>query len=94
MESRAYFSALHLLGIARSIAMLAARRKEKFIFKESAMNVRLLAFLIASCGLAGGSIRGFAGTPPNQDQNQGQQTVEPMESRLSPATQTRFTLWR
>jgi outer membrane protein OmpA-like peptidoglycan-associated protein len=43
------------------------------------MNVRLLAFLIASCGLAGGFTRGFAGAPPNQDQNQGQQTVEPME---------------
>ena len=43
------------------------------------MNVGLLALLIASCGLAGGSTRGFAGAPPNQDQNQGQQTVEPME---------------
>jgi outer membrane protein OmpA-like peptidoglycan-associated protein len=43
------------------------------------MKVRLLAFLIASCGLAGGFTRGFAGAPPNQDQNQGQQTVEPME---------------
>jgi len=43
------------------------------------MNVRLLALLIASCGLAGGSTIDFAGTPPNQDQNQGQQTVEPME---------------
>jgi len=43
------------------------------------MNVRLLALLIASCGLAGGSTIDFAGTPPNQDQNQRQQTVEPME---------------
>lgn len=43
------------------------------------MNVRLLVLLIASCGLTGGSTRGFAGTPPNQDQGQGQQTVEPME---------------
>ena len=32
------------------------------------MNLRLLALLIASCGLAGGFTRGFAGVPPNQDQ--------------------------
>jgi hypothetical protein len=43
------------------------------------MNVRSLALLIARCGLAGGFTRGFAGAPPNQEQNQGQQTVELME---------------
>jgi outer membrane protein OmpA-like peptidoglycan-associated protein len=42
------------------------------------MNVRILALLIAICGLAGGSTSGFARTLLNQEQNQGQQTVEPM----------------
>jgi outer membrane protein OmpA-like peptidoglycan-associated protein len=44
------------------------------------MNVRMLALLIAICGLAGGSTRGLARTLPNQEQDQGQQpTVEPMD---------------
>jgi hypothetical protein len=43
------------------------------------MNVRMLALLIAACGLAGGFTRGLAGTLPNQDQNQGQRTVEPTD---------------
>lgn len=44
------------------------------------MNVRMLALLIAICGLAGGSTKGLARALPNQDQNQGQQpTVEPMD---------------
>jgi hypothetical protein len=44
------------------------------------MNVRMLALLIAICGLAGGSNKGLARALPNQDQNQGQQpTVEPMD---------------
>lgn len=42
------------------------------------MNVRMLALLIAICGL--GSTKGLARALPNQDQNQGQQpTVEPMD---------------
>jgi len=44
------------------------------------MNVRVLALLIASCGLAGGFTRGFAGVPPNQDQ----QTVEPAQEAARP----------
>src|ERR1700730_5919829 len=80
MESRAYSSAVHMLGIARSIAgCLQQAGKRNLDVKESAMNVRLLALLIASCGLAGGFTRGFAEALPNQDQNQNQQTVEPME---------------
>jgi outer membrane protein OmpA-like peptidoglycan-associated protein len=42
------------------------------------MNVRILALLIAIYGLAGGSASGLARTLLNQEQNQGQQTVEPM----------------
>ncbi len=42
------------------------------------MNIRMLALLIAICGL-GASTRGLARTLPNQDQNQGQRTVEPMD---------------
>jgi hypothetical protein len=42
------------------------------------MNVRMLALLIAICGLAGGSTKRLARALPNQDQNQGQQpTVQP-----------------
>lgn len=43
------------------------------------MNVRMLASLIAICGLAGGSANSLARTLPNQDQNQAQPTVEHME---------------
>jgi len=43
------------------------------------MNVKMLALLIAICGLAGGSTRGLARTLPNQDQNQSQPTVEPLD---------------
>ena len=43
------------------------------------MNVRMLVLFIASCGLAGGSITGLATTLPNQDQNQAQPTVQPMD---------------
>src|SRR5579864_2319059 len=43
------------------------------------MNVRIFALLIAICGLAGGSAKGLARTLPNQDQNQAQPTVEPMD---------------
>ena len=44
------------------------------------MNVRMLALLIAICGLAGGSTKRLARALPNQDQNQGQQpTVQPMD---------------
>src|SRR6202158_2001629 len=44
------------------------------------MNVRMLVFLIATCGLAGGSTSSPARMLPNQDQNQGQSTVQPMET--------------
>jgi outer membrane protein OmpA-like peptidoglycan-associated protein len=44
------------------------------------MRVRMLALLIATCGLAGGSTSSLARTLPNQDQNQGQPTVQPMET--------------
>src|ERR1039458_8030584 len=44
------------------------------------MRVRMLALLIAACGLAGGSTSSLARTLPNQDQNQGQPTVQPMET--------------
>ena len=43
------------------------------------MNVRMLALLITTCGFAVGSTRGPVSPTTNQDQNQGQQTVEPME---------------
>jgi len=43
------------------------------------MNVRILALLIASCGLASGSASDLARTLPNQDQNQGTQTGDPMD---------------
>jgi len=44
------------------------------------MHVRMLAFLIATCGLAGGSTSSLARMLPNQDQNQGPPTVQPMET--------------
>ena len=43
------------------------------------MNVKMFALLIAICGLAGGSTTGLARMLPNQDQNQAQPTVEPMD---------------
>lgn len=43
------------------------------------MNVGILALLIATCGWVVGSSRSPAIPTSNQDQNQGQQTVEPME---------------
>jgi len=44
------------------------------------MHFRMLALLIATCGLAGGSASSLARTLPNQDQNQGPPTVQPMET--------------
>ena len=44
------------------------------------MHVRMLAFLIATYGLAGGSTSSLARMLPNQDQNQGPPTVQPMET--------------
>jgi len=43
------------------------------------MNVIKLVLLTAICGLAGGSTSGLARTLPDQDQTQGQRTVEPMD---------------
>jgi outer membrane protein OmpA-like peptidoglycan-associated protein len=43
------------------------------------MNVRMLALLIAVSCLTGDFTRSLAGTLPNQDQNQGQRTVEPTD---------------
>ena len=43
------------------------------------MNVKMFALLIAIWGLAGDSVEGLARTLPNQDQNQAQPTVEPMD---------------
>jgi len=44
------------------------------------MHFRMLALLIATCGLAGGSASSLARTLPSQDQNQGPPTVQPMET--------------
>ncbi len=44
------------------------------------MQVRMLALLIAICGLTGGSINSLATTLATQDQNQGQPTIQPTET--------------
>ena len=44
------------------------------------MNARMLALFIATCGLASSFTTGLARTLPRQDQNQGQSTVQPMET--------------